>query len=96
MFGKNVPEMLREGYFRGGGGITVLMPSVDTKALLVALSRVGNNLNQIARQLNQGSRQRFSAELQYAGEELGQLNALVASAVSAGGSKRDGGRYGDS
>lgn len=96
MFGKNIPEMLREGYFRGGGGITVLMPSADTKALLVALSRVGNNLNQIARQLNQGSPQRFSEELRYAAEELGLLNGLVSRAVSGSKAKYGEDTHGDS
>jgi len=75
-FGKSPPDLLREGYFRGAQA-TPLIAKSDIHSVIVALSRIGNNVNQIARQVNAGVRQGFSAEFTALTEEVMVLNTVL-------------------
>ena len=75
-FGKSAPDLLRDGYFHGPP-VTPLLAKGDTHTVVVALSRIGNNLNQIARQVNSGARQGFAAEFTTLSEQVMVLNAVL-------------------
>ena len=51
--GKSIPELLRESYFHNPP-LKVLMSKDEVATLRKDLSRIGNNLNQVARHLNSG------------------------------------------
>ena len=76
IFGKSPPDMLREGYFHGAQA-TPLISKGDIHSVIVALSRIGNNVNQIARQVNTGVRQGFNAEFTAVTEEVMVLNTVL-------------------
>ena len=51
--GKSVPELLREAYFSSAPR-KVLMNREDVVTLRKDLSRIGNNINQVAKKVNSG------------------------------------------
>lgn len=74
--GCSLPEALRVGYFRGAA-VAPLLAAADARAILVALTRIGNNINQIARRLNGGWRGGFSGEFQAMKDEFLTLYKAV-------------------
>jgi hypothetical protein len=70
MFEKSVPDKVREGYFKVGCGVAVLMTREAQRALMAALDRVGNSVNQFAQHLNGGGRSVFTAELRNVQQEM--------------------------
>ena len=75
-FGKSAPDLLREVYFQRPQA-TPLLAKSDTHTVIVALSRIGNNLNQIARQVNSGGRQGVTPEFTALAEEVMVLNTVL-------------------
>lgn len=61
--GKSIPSLLKETFFRGQV-LSPLMTKEDQKVVVVQLSRIGNNINQIARKVNSGILQGFNDEIQ--------------------------------
>ncbi len=51
--GKSVQDLLKKAYF-GGGPVVLLMTDQETGEMMAQIMRIGNNMNQIARQLNSG------------------------------------------
>ena len=62
-YGKTVPEMIKGVYF-GKNLARPVLNRDDAQRVLAALARIGNNVNQIARQLNSGFRQGFNPAIQ--------------------------------
>jgi hypothetical protein len=75
LYGKSTPSLLRSVYF-SGPMMAPLLAKSDERAILVALSRVGTNLNQIARKLNIGLSAGFNAEFTACREAFEALNAF--------------------
>ena len=80
-FGKSLPDMLRVGYFRGAPAAP-LVAKREAQAILVALARLGNNVNQIARQVNSASRPTYASEFTALSEEVAVLNTVLRSVCS--------------
>ena len=78
LIGKSLPDMLRDGYFHGAP-VTPFMPKADAQAIFTALSRIGNNINQIAREVNSGSRATFTSEFTALTEQVVMLNTFLRS-----------------
>lgn len=55
-------DLLKRAYF-GGGGIALLMTDEDRDRLMTELSRIGANVNQIAKKVNSGFREGFNQEI---------------------------------
>ena len=53
---KTLPKLLRESYFNRVPS-TILMRDDDVDKLRVEINRIGNNINQIAKQMNSGIRE---------------------------------------
>ena len=60
--GKSIPQLLKEKYF-SGPQIVPLLSKPDLALLRTELSRIGNNLNQIAKRINSGVRAGFYDEV---------------------------------
>lgn len=73
---KSKASLLRKKYFKGESW-EVLMPECDARAVLVALSRIGTNVNQIARHLNSGIKEGFNKDLVRIAEELTNLRNFI-------------------
>ena len=73
LFGKSIPELLRTAYFKGPLK-SPLMAKSDQLAILVALNRIGNNINQIARQANMGFGSAFTEEFLACQEQFELVN----------------------
>ncbi len=78
ILGKTAPEVMKDVYF-GRAPTVPLLASADQQALMVALARIGNNMNQIARHLNSGGRPTFQAELTLTLRELTALRSFLTS-----------------
>jgi hypothetical protein len=59
VYGETVPNLMKAVYFRKKL-LQPVMNREDALQVLTALNRIGNNANQIARQLNSGFRQGFN------------------------------------
>ena len=62
-YGKTDPEIIKSVYVSKNLARPVLNRD-DAQRVLAALARIGNNVNQIARQLNSGFRQGFNPAIQ--------------------------------
>lgn len=60
VYGETVPNLMKAVYFRKRL-LQPIMNREDALQVLTALNRIGNNANQIARQLNSGFRQGFNS-----------------------------------
>jgi hypothetical protein len=60
VYGETVPNLMKAVYFRKKL-LQPVMNREDALQVLTALNRIGNNANQIARQLNSGFRQGFNS-----------------------------------
>lgn len=56
------------------------MPADDRKKVLVSLSRLGNNINQIAREANSGYREGFNPDISEFLQELKLLRRFIGAA----------------
>lgn len=60
--GKSIPQLLKEKYFRKSSPMP-LLNKPDVALLRTELSRIGNDINQIARRINSGVRAGFYDEV---------------------------------
>ncbi len=74
--GKSIPKLLRDSYF-GKPPVRVLMNQKDVAILRKDLSRIGNNLNQIARKLNAGLMHGWSDSLDLVLEQFKTLTDQI-------------------
>ena len=62
IYGKSIPELLRAAYF-GSLPPRPAFSVEDAKRIVIAINRVGNNVNQVARHVNSGFRSGFAPML---------------------------------
>ena len=74
--GLSIPLLLKDAYF-DGKPTAILMAKDEAKALLLELLRQGNNLNQIARQVNAGILGNAKEELTRIARSLDGMTALL-------------------
>jgi hypothetical protein len=74
--GLSIPALLKLSYFKGPP-LSPLMTPVDQRATLDALRRIGNNVNQIAKQLNSGFREGWNDALAEVRDSLAALRQFV-------------------
>ncbi len=77
--GKSIPILLKTTYFKKEIK-TSPFDKEDSKKILSALSRIGNNINQIARALNSGFREGFNKDIINANDELTLLRKYIGGA----------------
>lgn len=82
--GKSIPLLLKRAYFVGAP-LVPLMRKDDVTTVMSQLGRIGNNVNQIARQLNSGFRAGFNDDL---AEVRRMLTLLVTFVTSTYGSSK--------
>ena len=76
--GDSIPKLLKASYF-GKPILNPLMRHDDLKMVMGQLGRIGNNLNQVARQLNSGFRAGFNDDL----EEIRRAFTLLMTFVTS-------------
>ena len=76
--GKSIPQLLKERYFSEGKQVA-LITKPDLAILRTEISRLGNNINQIARRLNSGIRFGFNDEINGVREQVDNIWAFLAS-----------------
>ena len=72
LYNESIPNLMKAVYFKRPLPRPFALPD-DAQRIATALDRIGNNVNQIARQLNTGFRQGFSSALE---EALNNLSAM--------------------
>jgi hypothetical protein len=80
--GKSIPYLLKRAYFVGAP-LVPLMRKDDLKMVMSQLSRIGSNVNQIARNLNSGFRAGFNDDLVEVRKMLTMLTTFVTSAYGS-------------
>ena len=60
---KSAQELLKGAYF-GKGRVVILMTDDDRDRLMTQISRIGNNVNQIAKRINSGFAYGFNQEVE--------------------------------
>jgi len=75
---KSIPEILRTTYFNNPIGSPLIENSM-AKKIINELNRIGNNVNQIARQVNNGIYEGWHSEFQEFYQHYVNLSQLVAS-----------------
>ena len=84
MLGTTLQERVRHLCFSGAASQQSLFPVADKQEILIALSRIGNNVNQIARAMNCGIREGFNPNLDAMQSAFAQLiKMLTANTVEA-------------
>jgi hypothetical protein len=78
LHGKSIPKLLKIVYFKGPRP-SPLMSKEDQKVLIGQLGRLGNNVNQIARQVNSGFREGFNDDLEEVQRSFAQLMTFLTS-----------------
>jgi len=73
---KSVPEILKETYFERARALPPFGRE-EAQQLVVAINRIGNNINQIAYKLNCGLKEGFYPALEGAYSELVDLKQFV-------------------
>ena len=75
--GRSIPWILKTAFFNSGE----LCPAFDkesARSLQVELNRIGNNINQIARQINQGLARGWNSEFEKINSQLTQIVQFMA------------------
>lgn len=75
--GESIPLLLKKAFFKGPR-LVPLMGAEDQRSTIVELRRIGNNINQIARQLNSGFRDVAVHEFSEIRESIAALRRFVA------------------
>jgi Bacterial mobilisation protein (MobC) len=86
--GTSIPNLLKRAYFVGAP-LVPLMRQDDKEMLMNQLSRIGNNLNQIARQLNSGFRAGFNEELSEIQKTFTRLVTFITSTYGSSKPQRE-------
>ena len=76
--GKSAAELMRIAYFEGGP-MVLLMADEDRHEVLTQISRIGNNVNQIAKRVNTGILFGFDQEISQIRILLSHLMTFVTS-----------------
>ena len=76
--GKSAAELMRIAYFEGGP-MVLLMTDEDRHEVLTQISRIGNNVNQIAKRVNTGILFGFDQEISQMRVLLSHLMTFVTS-----------------
>ena len=84
MYGKTLPELLKECFFKNPPQQPSLSAE-DARAMFISLNRIGNNVNQLARRVNSGFREGFIAAFDDVRDDL---RALKNFAVGLNGSRQ--------
>ena len=74
--GKSIPTLLRTNYFKGKIESPTFIKE-DAEKILTALSRIGNNLNQIAKKVNSGFREGFQDSLSKVIDDITTMKRFV-------------------
>ena len=80
--GRNIQKLLKKAYFEREPTV-LLMKDEDAKHFSAQILRIGNNVNQIARQLNSGFAYGFQNELETIRSQLTLLLSWVTSKYRA-------------
>jgi hypothetical protein len=75
--GLSPPQLLRRRYFSRYAPLRPLMVRGEGQCVLSSLSRIGTNINQIARKVNSGFREGFIEALTQIAQDLHQLRCYV-------------------
>jgi hypothetical protein len=89
--GESIPTLLKASYFRRSQ-LVPLMNADDARALMIQLSRLGNNVNQIARHLNSGFREGWNDAFQKLCADLAEIRLRIAG-IQDGERERESSRY---
>jgi hypothetical protein len=76
VYGDSIPNLIKSVYFNK----KLPQPAMskdDADRVLAALNRIGNNVNQIARQLNAGFREGFAPQVAEMAEALRAIKTFV-------------------
>ncbi len=76
IYRRSIPELLRAVYFKKKLPVPIMTPD-DAKWLMTQVSRIGNNVNQIATQLNRGFREGWAPVIDEIREELAVIRNIL-------------------
>ena len=76
LYRKSIPDVIKAVYFRQALA-RPLLASDDARKILAELNRIGNNVNQIARQMNSGIRDGFNPAVDELRQEVAALRHMV-------------------
>ena len=76
--GDSIPKLLKDSYF-SRPRLNPLMRHDDLKMVMGQLGKIGNNLNQVARQLNSGFRAGFNDDIEEIRRSFTRLMTFVTS-----------------
>ena len=77
--GRKMQDLVKDAYFQRRAQVSVLVSNDDYQKLMTALSKIGTNINQIAKYLNSGGRRLESSVFDYLKNELMQLSVFFSS-----------------
>lgn len=75
--GRSIPWLLKTAFFNSGE----LCPTFDkdsARSIQVELNRIGNNINQIAREINSGLKRGWNIEFERLNQQLSQIVQFMA------------------
>ena len=75
-YGETVQKLFRK-FVNGLTIPKVVLHPEGAQSLLVAINRIGNNINQIARRMNEGNARGWYHEFNQAKDELGEIRNLL-------------------
>jgi hypothetical protein len=77
--GRKMQDLVKEAYFEQRAPVTILVSNADYQTLMTALSKIGNNINQIAKYLNGGGKRLDSSVFEFLKNEILQLGVFFSS-----------------
>ena len=77
--GRKMQDLVKEAYFERRAPVSILVSKDDYQTLMTALSKIGNNLNQIAKYLNSGGKRLESSVFEFLKNEIMQLGVFFSS-----------------
>ena len=77
-YGETIQRLFRR-FIHGVEIPKVVLHPEGSREILIAINRVGTNINQIARRINEGSRAGWYHEFQEASQELAKIRELIGS-----------------
>jgi len=75
--GETLPDLLKRVYFSHKKRVAVLMKKEDLHTILGQLGRIGNNINQVARAMNQGICEGFNDDIRGMRQSLDGLMSFM-------------------
>lgn len=77
--GRKIQDLVKEAYFKSRKSVSVLMTNEDYVKLMTALSKIGTNINQVAKHLNSGGRRPDNSVFEFLQNEILQLSVFFSS-----------------